>query len=67
MSLQAWLLFVATEAVLWLSPGPAVLLVLSASRARGLARRSRVARVLNRTGGALLIGPGAGLATLQRR
>jgi homoserine/homoserine lactone efflux protein len=35
MSIEAWLLFAATEAVLCLSPGPAVLLVLSASLTRG--------------------------------
>src|SRR5262245_703254 len=35
MSLEAWLLFVATETVLCLSPGPAVLLVLSVSLTRG--------------------------------
>ena len=35
MSIEAWLLFVATETVLCLSPGPAVLLVLSVSLTRG--------------------------------
>jgi homoserine/homoserine lactone efflux protein len=35
MSLEAWLLFVATEVVLCVSPGPAVLLVLSVSLTRG--------------------------------
>jgi len=35
MSLEAWLLFVVTETVLCLSPGPAVLLVLSVSLTRG--------------------------------
>jgi threonine/homoserine/homoserine lactone efflux protein len=34
MSIEAWLLFVATETVLCLSPGPAVLLVLSVSLTR---------------------------------
>jgi len=37
MSLQAWLLFCATEAVLCLTPGPAVLLVVSQSLTRGAA------------------------------
>lgn len=36
MSLEAWALFAVTETVLCLSPGPAVLLVLSASLTRGL-------------------------------
>ena len=35
MSIEAWLLFAATEAVLCLSPGPAVLLVLSVSLTQG--------------------------------
>jgi homoserine/homoserine lactone efflux protein len=35
MSIETWLLFVATEAVLCVSPGPAVLLVLSVSLTRG--------------------------------
>jgi threonine/homoserine/homoserine lactone efflux protein len=35
MSIEAWLLFVATETVLCLSPGPAVLFVLSVSLTRG--------------------------------
>jgi len=35
MTLQAWLLFCATETVLCLSPGPAVLLVVSLSLTRG--------------------------------
>jgi threonine/homoserine/homoserine lactone efflux protein len=35
MTLEAWLLFCATEAVLCLSPGPAVLLVISLSLVRG--------------------------------
>jgi homoserine/homoserine lactone efflux protein len=35
MTLEAWLLFCATEAVLCLSPGPAVLLVVSLSLVRG--------------------------------
>src|SRR5262245_50311203 len=35
MSIEAWLLFVATETVLCLSPGPAVLLILSVSLTRG--------------------------------
>jgi hypothetical protein len=42
MSLEAWLLFAATETVLSLSPGPAVLLVLSVSLARGLHSGLRV-------------------------
>jgi threonine/homoserine/homoserine lactone efflux protein len=35
MTLEAWLLFCATEVVLCLSPGPAVLLVISLSLGRG--------------------------------
>jgi homoserine/homoserine lactone efflux protein len=35
MSIEAWLLFTVTETVLCLSPGPAVLLVLSVSLTRG--------------------------------
>ncbi len=35
MPIEVWLLFVVTETVLCLSPGPAVLLVLSASLTRG--------------------------------
>jgi homoserine/homoserine lactone efflux protein len=35
MSIEAWLLFAVTEAMLCLSPGPAVLLVLSVSLRRG--------------------------------
>ena len=35
MTLEAWLLFCATETVLCLSPGPAVLLVVSLSLVRG--------------------------------
>lgn len=35
-------------------------------RARGMMRRPRMATVLNRAGGALLIGAGAGLATIRR-
>lgn len=35
MTLEAWLLFCATEVVLCLSPGPAVLLVISLSLVRG--------------------------------
>jgi threonine/homoserine/homoserine lactone efflux protein len=35
MSIEAWLLFTITETVLCLSPGPAVLLVLSMSLTRG--------------------------------
>jgi homoserine/homoserine lactone efflux protein len=38
-----------------------------ASRASGLAHRSRYVRLINRVGGGLLIGAGAGLATLKRR
>ena len=36
MSIEAWLLFAITETILCLSPGPAVLLVLSVSLTRGL-------------------------------
>ena len=35
MSLEAWLLFCATDAVLSLTPGPAVLLVVSLGMTRG--------------------------------
>jgi len=35
MSIEAWLLFTITETVLCLSPGPAVLLVLSVGPTRG--------------------------------
>lgn len=35
MSIEGWLLFVATETILCLSPGPAVLLVLSVSLTKG--------------------------------
>lgn len=35
MSIETWLLFATTEAILCLSPGPAVLLVLSVSLTRG--------------------------------
>jgi len=35
MSIEAWLLFATTETILCLSPGPAVLLVLSVSLTRG--------------------------------
>jgi homoserine/homoserine lactone efflux protein len=37
-----------------------------ASRARGLTYRPRFAHIINRVGGGLLIGAGAGLATLKR-
>jgi threonine/homoserine/homoserine lactone efflux protein len=37
-----------------------------ASRARGLAYRPRFSRIIHRIGGGLLIGAGAGLATLKR-
>jgi threonine/homoserine/homoserine lactone efflux protein len=37
MSIEAWLLFCATEAVLCFTPGPAVLLVVSIALARGAA------------------------------
>jgi homoserine/homoserine lactone efflux protein len=37
-----------------------------ASRASGFARRPRCVRLINRVGGGLLIGAGAGLATLKR-
>jgi threonine/homoserine/homoserine lactone efflux protein len=37
-----------------------------ASRARGLAYRPRFSRIINRVGGGLLIGAGAGLAALKR-
>ena len=35
-------------------------------RARGMIRRTAFASALNRAGGALLIGAGAGLATIRR-
>ena len=35
MSLESWIVFVITEAVLGLTPGPAVLLVVSQGLARG--------------------------------
>lgn len=58
MSWDAWLLFALTEAVLCLSPGPAVLLVLS----QGLARGTRA----NRVAGSMLIVAGVGTAAIRR-
>ena len=64
MSWQVWLLFAVTEEFLCLSPGPAVLFVISngLSRASTLARRPRFVKQTNAASGVMLIVAGAGIA-----
>lgn len=70
MSWNVWTLFAVTEAALCLSPGPAVLLVLSQGLARGtaasLATRPRFSALANRVAGSLLVTAGVGLTALRR-
>jgi threonine/homoserine/homoserine lactone efflux protein len=44
MSLESWLLFCVTEAVLCLSPGPSVLMILSLSLTHGSADGTGLSR-----------------------
>ena len=81
MTIETWVLFCVTETVLCFTPGPAVLLVVSLGLTHGVRAglgaslgilaanafwRSCFATSFTRAGGALLIGAGAGLATMRR-